>query len=86
MTANILRLEQDDCGVGSLYVLRKKKMPCTQINIQRLILYHEYRVTISSETICIGLFETFQPQPVAVRMSPTTQSSNPWRDEASVLT
>lgn len=51
------------------------------INIQRLILYHEYQITISSETICIGLFETFQPQPVAVRMTPTIRSL-----KASVLT
>lgn len=77
----MLGLEPDNCGRGSLYVLGKKKCCVLIINIQRLILYHEYQITISSETICIGLFETFQPQPVAVRMSPTVQSL-----KASVLT
>lgn len=77
----MLGLEPDNCGGRSLYVLGKKKCCVLIINIQRLILYHEYQITISSETICIGLFETFQPQPVAVRMSPTVQSL-----KASVLT
>lgn len=74
VTANILGLERDNCGSRSLYVLGGGECCVLIINIQRLILYHEYQITISSETICIGLFETFQPQPVAVRMNPTVQS------------
>lgn len=56
VTANILRLEQDNCGTGSLYVLRGEKCRVLIINIQRLIFYHEYWISSSSETICIGLF------------------------------
>lgn len=81
VTANILGLQQDNCGRRSLYVLGGEKCCVLIINIQRLILYHEYQITISSETIFIGLLETFQPQPVTVRMSPTIRSL-----EASVLT